>query len=503
MGSVPRIVALRWFVYALAAVAIAVAGVPKSLRPVTLGALGISAAAGFVEVWLARDTARVRSAAVAVALTLETAGALGLTWVTQGTSGYAWPFCIPLGVALVYTARYGATRLPAVAAWGAIGVAGVVIVAAGLPVDTSGEAALTVVAVGSLIVAGVCGEVLVMFRVDMARAHADACDTYASALKSAVGGLRAIAAGEATGPATPESAAGRGELDTAVDVALGDARLRLTTIEAACRAAQSDVHHAGEVVETLVVATARGAAAESGVAQVVGPDAGAAMSAMGNRIALQADSIGGVLSRAAGSLTELRAGLERLQHEMGDLEANVTRLGELRGQVGTVLELSRELTVQTNLLAVNAAIEAARAGDEGGGFAVVADEVRRLAERSMTAGKEIQGLVDEIGEETSTAIESADVGHRELDRDLSDLLHTQDVFAEATECVENLMRASQEIGRAAQEQQRVSEAAAVERGRLEESLRASTEATGRATEVAEVLRAVSDRLDEVLANLGA
>lgn len=88
----------------------------------------------------------------------------------------------------------------------------------------------------------------------------------------------------------------------------------------------------------------------------------------------------------------------------------VNNLGVKSDEIGQIVSLITNIASQTNLLALNAAIEAARAGEQGRGFAVVADEVRKLAEQSSDAAGKIRGLVDEIQQETTNAVQTMNSG---------------------------------------------------------------------------------------------
>ncbi len=113
---------------------------------------------------------------------------------------------------------------------------------------------------------------------------------------------------------------------------------------------------------------------------------------------------------------ETIVGMNRVAEVVKKSAETVQALGKSSDQIGEIVQVIDDIADQTNLLALNAAIEAARAGEQGRGFAVVADEVRKLAERTTKATKEIAAMIKQIQKDTEGAVESMSRGTEEVEK---------------------------------------------------------------------------------------
>jgi methyl-accepting chemotaxis protein len=143
----------------------------------------------------------------------------------------------------------------------------------------------------------------------------------------------------------------------------------------------------------------------------------AIMQVAGNAEAVTKDSALASEAARKGSITveQTLSGMQSIKTKVGLSADKVQEMGKRSQEIGAIVETIEDIASQTNLLALNAAIEAARAGEHGKGFAVVADEVRKLAERSSLATKEIGTLINGIQNTVAEAVKAMEEGSREVE----------------------------------------------------------------------------------------
>jgi len=143
--------------------------------------------------------------------------------------------------------------------------------------------------------------------------------------------------------------------------------------------------------------------------------------------------------KGAGMAQDTVKGMESIKKTMDVVSSKVNGLGERSKEIGKIVVAIEEIADQTNLLALNAAVEAARAGEQGRGFAVVADEVRKLAERASEATKEIGSLIGGIQTGVEETMSATEKGSREVE-------HGYDLASKAGQALQDILARSKEMG---------------------------------------------------------
>ncbi|MHC1790676.1 methyl-accepting chemotaxis protein [Solidesulfovibrio sp.] len=156
-------------------------------------------------------------------------------------------------------------------------------------------------------------------------------------------------------------------------------------------------------------------------------------------------------------VAQVLAGITRVQRETLELKGDMTELGQQAEGIGQVINVISDIADQTNLLALNAAIEAARAGEAGRGFAVVADEVRKLAEKTMTATSEVGNAIRAIQAGTRKNIEGVDSAAAGIDQTTGLANQSGESLGEIVSLVDQSTDQVRSIATASEEQSAASE----------------------------------------------
>ncbi len=144
-------------------------------------------------------------------------------------------------------------------------------------------------------------------------------------------------------------------------------------------------------------------------------------------------------------------GMENIKDKVNLSAQRVREMGQRSDQIGAIVETIDDIASQTNLLALNAAIEAARAGEHGKGFAVVADEVRKLAESATSSTKEISNLIKEVQYTVTEAVQAMDEGATEVEAGVAQADEAGQALHAILVAAESVNRQVEDIASAAQQ----------------------------------------------------
>ena len=191
---------------------------------------------------------------------------------------------------------------------------------------------------------------------------------------------------------------------------------------------------------------------------------------------------------------ETVTGMNHIAESVAHSASLIETLGKSSDQIGEIVRVIQDIADQTNLLALNAAIEAARAGEQGRGFAVVADEVRKLAERTTKATKEIGDMIRQIQQDTKGAVQSMQEGTNKVTGGVTLVNKMGDALATIVQRVNETAEMIRQIAVASEEQSVATQHIA---GDVENVARVSKEAAGSAAESAKACHDLSQMTAEL------
>lgn len=145
-------------------------------------------------------------------------------------------------------------------------------------------------------------------------------------------------------------------------------------------------------------------------------------------------------------------GMQKIHNEMSTISESIVKLSAFSHAIGQIIDSVNDLAEQSNLLAVNAAIEAAKAGEQGKGFAVVAQEVRSLAEQSKQATIKIRGILNDIQNATSSAVMATEQGSKAVMNGMQNSKDTNEAIHSIAEHIRKMVHAASQIALSSEQQ---------------------------------------------------
>ncbi len=199
-----------------------------------------------------------------------------------------------------------------------------------------------------------------------------------------------------------------------------------------------------------------------------------------------------------GTVDSAQESINAIRRQVDQVVTYMLDLGKKSQQIGVVLDIVAELSEQTNILAINATIEAAGAGESGRRFAVVADEIRKLADRVGSSTKEIRGLIDDVRAAVNTTVMATEGGSKAVDAGTRQFDEVALSFRRITEMVVTATDASREIELSTKQQATAVEQVKVAISNVTQASRETETSSGQTLQTAAQLNSLSRDLLRII-----
>lgn len=200
-----------------------------------------------------------------------------------------------------------------------------------------------------------------------------------------------------------------------------------------------------------------------------------------------AQTVAGRASEGLELMQQLVSGMEEIRTSVEFSERKVIALGQQSEQISSIVETMGNISARTDMLALNASIEAVRAGQDGRGFAVVAEEVRKLAESTASASREIAGLVDAIQNEAQETVMAMTEERNQVEQEIGRVSQAESAFQEISQSSSDVASRSQHVSRAT----------VLQLQRMQDVVRAMQQVSGIADQISERSESIRHRTTDL------
>jgi methyl-accepting chemotaxis protein len=212
------------------------------------------------------------------------------------------------------------------------------------------------------------------------------------------------------------------------------------------------------------------------------------------RVAQIAEQTASAARTGDGTVDRAHESISSIRRQVDQIVAHMLELGKKSQQIGAVLDIVSELAEQTNILSINATIEAAGAGETGKRFAIVADEIRKLADRVAASAKEVRGLIDDVRSSVNTTVMATETGSKAVDAGSKQFGEVAAAFKSIANLVGTTTEAAREIELSTKQQTTAVEQVNVAIVNVTQAARETEASTSQTLETASLLAVTSSDL---------